>query len=309
MKTNSTIICKYFLERMAIAIVFTGLFSSNAAAQKSQPPVKTEATITLSYFKKTDTSKTAVALVKAKNKDGKFVVAKNAWVNFYVMYNKDLQLLENANTNNKGEAIIALRKDLPLDDSLYFTIVAKIENDNLYEDAREEIHFKGANLVLKLDPHDTARLVTAKVTEMSKDGKEIAVKGTEVKFYVQRLFGIMPAAEDYTISTDENGEASFTFPKNIPGGTSGVITVVARIEDNQQFGNVENKAATSWGAVLAVEKDPFPRALWEPYAPLPLVITISLLFGGVWFTYFFIFIQLVKIKKDDDNTLLLTTKK
>ena len=170
------------------------------------------------------------------------------------MHDKEQKLLKSANTDNKGQAIIVLQKDLPLDDSLYFTIVAKIENDNLYEDAEEKMHYKDANLTLNLNPHDTARLVTAKVTEIGKDGKEIPVKGAEVKFYVQRLFGIMPAAEDNTISTDEKGEASFAFPKNIPGDTAGVITVAARMEDNEQFGNVENKAATSWGTVLAIEK-------------------------------------------------------
>jgi hypothetical protein len=287
------------IKRTSLAIAITGLFCGIATAQdQSQSQGKSEATIELSYYKKADMSKTAVAVIKAKNNDGKFVPAKNARVNFYAMHDKEQQLLKSANTDNKGQAVIVLQKDLPLDTDLSFTIVAKIENDTLYEDAEEQMHYKDANLTLNLNPHDTARLVTAKVTEIGKDGKEIPVKGAELKFYVQRLFGIMPAAEDNTISTDEKGEASFAFPKNIPGDTAGVITVAARMEDNEQFGNTENKATASWGTVLAVDKDPFPRALWEPYAPLPLVITISTLFGVVWFIYFFIFFQLRKIKKE-----------
>ncbi|TSA34866.1 MAG: hypothetical protein D4R64_10800 [Porphyromonadaceae bacterium] len=293
MKMNSMI------KITSLAIAITGLFCGIATAQdQSQALGKSEATIELSYYKKTDMSKTAVAVIKAKNNDGKFVSAKNARVNFYVMHDKEQQLLKNVNTDNNGQAVIMLQKDLPLDEDLSFTIVAKIENDNLYEDAEEQVHYKDANLTLNLNPNDTARLVTAKVTEIGKDGKEIPVKGAEVKFYVHRLFGIMPATDDNTITTDEKGEASFAFPKNIPGDTKGVIIVAARMEDNEQFGNVENKATASWGTVLAMDKDPFPRALWEPYAPLPLVITISTLFGGVWFIYFFIFFQLRKIKKE-----------
>ncbi len=287
------------LKRTSLAITITGLFCGITTAQdQSQVQGKSEAAIELSCYKKADMSKIAVAVITAKNKDGKFVPAKNARVNFYVMHDKEQQLLKSANTDSKGQAVIVLQKDLPLDDSLYFTIVAKIENDNSYEDAQEQIHYKDANLTLNLNPHDTARLVTAKVTEIGKDGKEIPVKGAELKFYVQRLFGIMPAAEDNTISTDEKGEVSFSFPKNIPGDTAAVITVEARMEDNKQFGNVENKANASWGIRLMVDKDPFPRALWEPYAPLPLIITISTLFGGVWFIYFFIFYQLRKISKE-----------
>jgi hypothetical protein len=279
------------------------LFYSIAAAQdQSQAQGKSEATIELSYYKKADMTKTAIAIVKVR-KDKKFVPAKNARVNFYVMDDKEQRLIKSANTDNKGQAIIVLQKDLPLDEDLSFTIVAKIENDNLYENAEEQIHYKDAYLTLNLNPHDTDRLVTAIITETGKDGKEIPVKGAEVKFYVQRLFGIMPASEDNTISTDEKGEASFAFPKIIPGDAAGFISVAARMEDNERFGNVENKAATSWGTVLAIERDPFPRALWEPSAPLPLLITILTIFGGVWCTYFIILFQLRKIKKDEEITI------
>jgi len=70
------------------------------------------------------------------------------------------------------------------------------------------------------------------------------------------------------------------------------------MENNELFGNVENKANASWGIVLEKEIDPFPRALWEPYAPIPLIITVSVLFGGVWCVYFFIFYQMWNIKKE-----------
>jgi len=292
------------IKKISFTIAITGLFCGVATAQDQSPSQgKSEAAIELSCYKKADMSKTAVALITAKNKDGKFVPAKNARVNFYVMHDKEQQLLKSANTDNKGQAVIVLQKDLPLDDSLYFTIVAKIENDNLYEDVQEQIHYKDANLTLNLNPDDTARLVIAKVTETGKDGKIIPVKDAEVKFYVQRLFGFMPATEDNTISTDEEGEATFSFPKNIPGDTAGVITIAARMEDNKEFGNVENKANASWGVRLMVDKDPFPRALWEPYAPIPLILTVSILFGGVWCVYFFIFFQLRKIKNEGQLTI------
>jgi 5-hydroxyisourate hydrolase-like protein (transthyretin family) len=294
---------KSIINRIALAVTFAVLFYCPVDAQNpSQTPEKSEATIELSYYKKADMTKTVVAIVKVR-KDNKFVPAKNERVNFYVMNGKEQQLIESANTNNKGRAVIVLHKNLPLDEELYFTIVAKFENNSLYENAEEQIHYKDATLTLSLNPHDTAQLVTARVTETGKDGKEIPVKSAEVKFYVQRLFGIMPAAEDNTISMDEKGEASFAFPKIIPGDAAGFITVAARIEDNERFGNVENKAATTWGTVLAIERDPFPRALWEPSAPLPLLITILTIFGGVWCTYFFILFQLRKIKKDEELTI------
>lgn len=286
------------IKKTLLAIVLTGLFSVIVTAQEqAQTQGKSEATIELSYFKKADLTKSALAVIKVKNSEGKFVSAKDVRINFYVLHSKEQQLLKSTVSDNSGHATIALQNDLPLDDSLYFTIVAKIENDNLYEDAQATMHYKDASLTLNLNLQDTARLVTVKVMETGKNGKEIPVKNAEIKFYVQRLFGMMPAAEENSITTDENGEASFAFPKNIPGDTAGSITIAARMEDNEQFGNVENKDDASWGVALIKEKDPFPRALWEPSAPIALVITISTLFGGVWCVYFFVFYQMHKINK------------
>lgn len=288
---------KSILKRMSLTIAISFLLLDITIAQDKSPVHgKSEATIELAYYKKANMSKTVVALIK-KNEEGKYVFAKNAKVNFYLVRDKEQQLLKSVNTDDHGKAVILLPKDVPVDDSLYFTIVAKIENDPIYEDAKEQIHYKDGSLILNMDAHDTAHLVTAKVTDLDKDGKEIPVIGAEVKFYVQRLFGFMPAGEDYTVTTNEKGEASFAFPKNISGDTAGVITVAARVDDNEHFGNLENKATQSWGTVLPIIKEPFPRALFEPHAPLPLVITISTLFGGIWVVYFFILFQLRKIKK------------
>ena len=290
------------LKKIVFAISFTGLLYSTATAQyKSQSNDKSEATIGLSYYKKADNSQTIVATVKAKNMKGKFVSAKNAKVNFYVLKGTDYTLLKSDYTDDGGKISIQLKKDLPKDDSLYFTIVAKIEKDELYEDAEEQIHNKDINLNVTLNPSDTTKLVTAKLTELNKDGKKVPVKGVDLKFYVQRMFGTMPAAEENTVSTDENGEAQFTFPKNIPGDTIGAMTIVVKVEDNEKYGNVEKFANTTWGTRLAIIKDPFPRALWSPYAPWPLVITLSTLFSIVWSIYVFIVLQLRKIKKDGNN--------
>ncbi len=309
--SQRTISYRYFMSRIALAITITGLLSSNVSAQDTPQShgSKSEATIALSYYKKADTARTAVAEIKAKNKNGKFIPAINTWVNFYAVQNKEPKLINSTVTNSKGKAVIVLPKEMPLDDSLWFTIVAKIEKDSLYEDATEQVHFKDASLGVTLNPKDTNRIVTAKVLQMGKDGKEVPAKDVAVKFYVQRLFGVMPALEENSVNTDENGEASFTLPKNIPGDTAGTLGVVVKIEDNDKFGNVEKNATTSWGSRLSLIKDPFPRALWEPYAPMPLVITISTLFGGVWFTYFLIFFQLRKIKTSPDDDEDKTVKK
>jgi hypothetical protein len=162
----------------------------------------------------------------------------------------------------------------------------------------EKIEFKEANLMLKFNPADSAHEVTAMVTETGSDGKEIPVAETEVSFFVQRLFGTMPANEEYVVSTDKDGEAVFSYPGDIKGGRTGKITMVAKILDNKLFGTVETKSDAPWGIVVPVETNPFPRALIMPKAPFQLIITLVLIFGGIWTTYFFIFYQLKKINEE-----------
>jgi hypothetical protein len=106
----------------------------------------------------------------------------------------------------------------------------------------------------------------------------------------------MPLGEEATATTDDQGMATFNFPDGINGDEIGKIVIVARIIDNDVYGNIETNASTSWGNRLVIEKNPFPRALWEPRAPISLIATFCVIFGGIWFTYGFVFYLLVKIE-------------
>lgn len=286
-------IIKRIITANIILFAVLNIFCLNVFAQG-----KSASSIQLSYYKKSDKTSTIVAKVKGKNEEKKFVPVENVKVNFYIQNKKDEQLIKGVTTNMEGLAELVLPKSLPLDEDNYFTIIAKVENDSKYEDADEQVHYTDAGFSIKIDPKDTGRLVTASVTAIDKKGKEVPVKGAEVSFYVQRLFGMMPAAEDFKVTTDGSGEAEFNLPKDIAGDTLGNLIIIAKIEDNAKFGNLETSVSAPWATALIPEKNPFPRALWEPKAPPILVITISTLFGGVWCTYFFMFWKLSRIKKD-----------
>ncbi len=277
------------------AVLLCGV--SFAQAQKS------ESSIQLSFSKKTDNSKIVNALVMGKKSGEKFSPAKNAHISFYAKKEKELVLITKSITDGQGKTNALLPKDLPLDTGRYFGITVKLENDSVYENSEEELRLKDVNLAIQLNPHDTARIMTATVTEITADGNVKGVKDVPINFYVQRLFGIMPAAEEHTVNTNEKGEAVFSFPKGIPGDTAGNMTVVARIDDNDMYGTVESQSPCAWGKVVPLEKDPFPREIWGAQAPWGLIITLSILYGGVWFCYFFMFFQLRKIKTEEDLTV------
>ncbi len=274
------------------------LFANISFSQDSVSIEKRAIAMQLAFYKKADVTKIIIATVKGKSISNKFLPLKSMKVNFYVQNKNDQILLNSALTDASGKATLDVPKIIPLDENLNFTIFSKIENDSIYQNAEEHVHFKDANLSLILLPKDSTQTVQATVTEIDKNGNIIPVKGKEIKFYVKRLFGIMPAGEDFTGTTDETGVAIFSYPKDIKGDETGSITLIGRIQEDEFYGNIESKAIAPWGMALAIDKNPFPRALWEPQAPFPLIITIAVLFGIVWSFYIYIVYQLRQITKE-----------
>jgi hypothetical protein len=272
----------------------------------SQPEVKVPSSMQLAIVKKADGSRIVTVMVKAKNKDGKWMPAKNAHLNLYSPAASGVLLIKKELSDGKGKAEVLLPGGLSTDTGRAYVITAKIENDGQYEDAEESIRFKDVNLSLQVNPTDTGRMASATVTIKDASGKDVPVKDYPVHFYVKRLFGLMPALEANTSNTDDNGLATFAYPKDIPGDTAKNMMIVARVEDNDQYGIVEAAAPSRWGTPLIIDKNPFPRALWEPKAPPSLIITLSVIFGGIWSIYLFMFLQLRKIKGDKEEDLALT---
>jgi 5-hydroxyisourate hydrolase-like protein (transthyretin family) len=282
-----------------LLVIVAGLMFNVATAQTdSTGQDKKESSIDLSFYKKADLSKTISAVVTTMGENGKWVPAAGVSINFYSQEKSGPVMLKTVVTNARGIAILPFPDSLSKDAQGLYKIIARVENNSLYKDAEETIAFKEANLTLKFNPADSSHEVTAMVTETGNDGKEIPVAETEISFFVQRLFGTMPANEEYVVSTDKDGEAVFSYPGDIKGGRTGKITLVAKILDNKLFGTVETKSDAPWGIVVPVETNPFPRALIMPKAPLQLIITLVLIFGGIWTTYFFIFYQLKKINEE-----------
>ncbi len=159
-----------------------------------------------------------------------------------------------------------------------------------------------AKLTLAVTDGDTVWNVQANFIGPDSTGKIGPLANQTVSFYVKRLFGIMPMRDDdNTGTTDDSGNAVIQMPKNIPGGTTGMLTIIARVEQDDQTGLVAASDSGHWGKVVPLEANPFPRALWEPNAPISMIIVFVILFGGVWSTYGFVVTQLVTIKKEHQN--------
>jgi hypothetical protein len=259
---------------------------------------KTVSAVSLSFYKNPDQSRTAIANVMQRDKkNGVMVFAKDTKINFYLKQSSGETLIGSAFSGVNGKALLVLSKTLPVDESGSVTIEAKLENDPVLANAETEASVKDARIVLSLSEKDTLKQITAKATQLLPDGTEKPIEKAEVKFGVRRLFGIMPLGEEPSATTDENGIAVFNFPKDINGDEKGNVEIVARILDDENFGNIEAAAKKQWGLPLVVEQNPFPRAIWEPKAPLWLIIAFTTVFGAIWFTYSFVVYTISGIDK------------
>jgi len=170
-----------------------------------------------------------------------------------------------------------------------------LQPKNIY--AQDETDSGKAVIKLSFIDKDSLKQVTATLEKITPDGKEAPIKDVEMHFYVDRSYNPLPVGGDVQ-STDESGIVTIDFPKDLPGDSIGNITVIARVEDNDELGNLESKKVEKWG-VPVINKSLTKRALWASgaNAPIPLVITVTAMIVLVWGVIIYIVAQLFRIKK------------
>jgi hypothetical protein len=292
---------------MSTVLLLSTLFNDSLYAQgkQLQQSKKRNAVVQLSFYKDVNRNKIAIAKVSSRNDSGKLVFVERVKIEFYFLQKSAETFLGTSVTDESGNAKISFSKLVPSDTS-GITIIARLRDNKLYVDAETQETVKDANIVLTTSQKDSAKILTVHATEVFPNGEQRPIPNLEINFGIHRLFGIMPLGDEATATTDEHGIATFNFPEGINGDEKGKVVVAARIIDNDVYGNVETDATTSWGRRLVVDKNPFPRALWEPRAPISLIATFCVIFGGIWFTYGFVIYILVKIKNNSKSFIANT---
>lgn len=124
----------------------------------------------------------------------------------------------------------------------------------------------------------------------------------EMKVGIARTGGsILPAGDDESYTTDSAGIIVVELKKDsLPGDLKGNYVIAARIESNDEFGNVEIEKTVPWGLVQKVDHSFFEkRELWtiRHRTPIWLLALAYSIIIGVWGTIIYLVVQLFKIKK------------
>lgn len=142
------------------------------------------------------------------------------------------------------------------------------------------------------------------VSSRIEEGKKVLVatvtvgekpkEGVRVAFHVERAFGWLLLGKDTTL---DDGTAAVPFPEGIPGGPRGELRIRATAEAPPDLASLSGSAMMTGARVVPDNVESFPRALWAPRAPIPLVLTVGFLLAGVWGTYLFVILQLARMAR------------
>ena len=250
--------------------------------------------ISLQYFKSTDDQRVLqTTLTYSSNRME--LPLPTMEVSFYTGADNK-ELIGTLLTDNKGIARLELRDDMKVnaDRDGKWAFSSEFRGNDTIESGSSELTVKDVKLEMVLSVADTIKTITVKAYIL-ENGKENPVSGEVVKVYVPRMFSLLPISE---LTLDESGMATVDFPSDLPGDKEGNLTLIAKFEENETFGNVEKRETLLWGTPTDYSVPVTHRALWTKIAPRWMIYTLSILLTGVWGHYLFALISLIRIRND-----------
>ena len=284
------------LSRSLLIILCVALIAGNASAAGK----KLKTRIKVEYVKKGDNTKQIKATVSSKVKR-KRVTLKGVALNLFDETDST-RLISTATTDKKGITVFTLPADYPVGkDGAPSVFAVRFDGNEKYKPASKKIEIKDVKLTADFKVVDSVYTIEVTANEMVNGTTGAPVSDVDVYVYVKRLFSLLKVGEGYL----EDGKATIEIPNDIPGEyKTHNLEFVTMIPEADDYGTVENNKTIKWGA--PAPKYPKydnvnQRALWEPRAPLWMVITLGILLLGVFYHYFLIACKLYKIKQLGKN--------
>ncbi len=276
---------KYIVLTCIIALLSQG----NLLAQK----VKKKTTrIRVEYFKNAGNKEILIATLRIKDK--RYMPFTDAEVQFYNLRDTSSILIGKRNTNGKGEAYFDIKSEVDIvKDSLGFMAfeVRFIGNDWI-KSYKRKIAVKQLHMDVSFFQKDTIKYIEVSINESGDFDQPTPLENQHINFYIKGTFSLLKFGEN---KSDKNGKAIVEFPIDMPGDTVGILTIVAKIEEDKTYGTIESIGEINWGVPVPLENEK-QRGLGDTDAPLWMVYTLIILLSAVWFHYFYVIYLIVKIK-------------
>lgn len=280
-----------------VIIIGLALLTSSFDSLSQQVKLKTTR-IRVEYYKYDDNSQKIYATILAREKS--YVPLPDVTLHFFSVKNDTLKILQDKiKTNTKGEAIFTIRDhhEIFIDSMGVMIFEVQFDGAKLYKKAKKSLTVKKANLEVSFFQKDTSKFIEVNASTIGSNNGSIPLEGTDIKFYIKGTFSLLNIGNE---ETDENGKSKIEFPVDMPGDTTGVLTIVVKIEEHDDFGTLEASGKINWGNPIPLEEEK-QRGLGDTDAPLWMVYTLIILLSAVWFHYLYVIFLIVRIKREEKN--------
>ena len=273
------------------------LFVQQSMAQEDSVVVKE--LVTLKYFNANNSLQ--YLLLENKQKAGKKIdPLKDKTFHIYLDSIGEANKIADMTTDATGLAksfLPAGLKDVWRANPVHtFLAVAKGKEDEV----AAELEIIKAKIIIDTVSDGETQNIIVSVSKYENDGW-VPAPDVEMKVGIQRLGGILSAGDEETYTTDSTGTATVELTKDsLPGDENGNIVLIAKVDDNDLYGNLVVEKSVAWGVAGSSEKNFFEqRKLWATNfrTPVWLLFMAYSIVLGVWGTIIYLVVQIIRIRR------------
>ena len=220
-------------ESVTIALVFlmTAFFCTGAMAQDDSRP---KPLLGLEYLNRNG-NRILTGTLRGSS-EGRYFPLEGMNLTFSSVAGTEKKLIGTVETGKDGKAMIGIPGEIFSQGKPggTYTFECTYPGSANYLNSTATINIKNISMELTFATEDEGKKVICKVWETGTDGNPVPVNDLTIQFYVPRTFSLLKVGEGPL--TD--GAATIAFPVTLPGDSAGGVTVIAKIEDDEIYGNV-----------------------------------------------------------------------
>ena len=286
-----------------IYLVLPCLMMLTTVVAAQEDSVVTEEVVKLKYY--TENNRMQYLVVENLQKTGKKTQPlKNRTFQLYLDSATSNNLIAKITTDNSGKAKCFIPASLKaMWELMPVHKFIAVPSGKEEESPTELIITKSK---IKIDTASAERIRSIKVQVMKYENDDwMPAKDVEMKVGIQRHSSILTAGEEETYTTDSTGTVIVVLKNDsMPGDTKGNMVLIAKVEDNDEFGNLMIEKTVPWGVSVTTDTNFFnQRTLWSTRFKTPLwllFMAYSIVFV-VWGAIIYLVLQIIKIKKLSKN--------
>jgi hypothetical protein len=289
---------------LLISFLFTGIQpllaqdSTAVAEEKADATIKTKMSLTASQFP--DGIIQLNALLRSKI-EGSYQKTPGQKVAFFLV-NDAAEEIALGDTVSAQDGVAKFKFNTngkTTNKDCSFSFLARYDGNDHMNGSESDLLLKPAKLVMEPIEGDSTYTIKLLATALSADGPK-PIEKASVAVYVKRMFSSLKVADG---ETDADGMVEVDFPKGLSGDQNANLNITAKIEETEEYGNLEASMIKAWGKPVSYEITELPKALWSDHPPVWMIVTFFVLMGTVWIHYMIILVKLFLIKADKDHTV------